>query len=75
MVLSDQRYVARSGPLPFEANFVTTFEVEPDGTNGARLRVTQDGFPVAPEADEFYANCEQGWHDTFAGIRKFLGGT
>jgi hypothetical protein len=23
-------------------------------------------------ADEFYAGCERGWRDTFAGIRRYL---
>ena len=71
MVLADYRYRARSGPLPFQADFVTTFEVEPH-PQGAVLRVTQDGFPSSPEGDAFHAACEQGWRDTFAGIRSFL---
>ena len=71
MVLTDYRYRAKSGPLPFQANFVTTFEVEPHA-DGATLRVTQDGFPAEACADEFYDGCRQGWSDTFAGIRRFL---
>lgn len=73
MVLTDYRYHARSGPLPFEADFVTEFLVSPH-EEGATLRVTQDGFPADPDADEFYAACEKGWRDTFAGIRRFLEG-
>ena len=71
LVLSDYRYHAKSGGLPFDADFVTSFEVEatPDG---ARLRVTQDGFPDGPEADGFLQGCTQGWVDTFAGIRSHL---
>lgn len=71
MVLTDYRYHARSGPLPFEADFVTEFLVTANET-GATLRVTQDGFPADPAADAFYAGCEKGWRDTFAGIRRFL---
>lgn len=71
MVLSDYRYHAKTGPLPFPANFVTEFSVSPN-SEGASLRVTQDGFPMGPEADEFYAGCKQGWEDTFAGIRRYL---
>lgn len=71
MVLTDYRYRARSGPLPFEAAFVTTFTVRPDD-EGAVLRVSQAGFPAGPEGDAFYVGCEQGWRDTFAGIRKYL---
>lgn len=71
LVLDDYRYRAKQGPLPFEASFVTTFEIEPDG-DGARLRVTQDGFPAAAIADDFYAGCQTGWRATFDGIRRFL---
>jgi uncharacterized protein YndB with AHSA1/START domain len=71
MVLADYRYRAQSGPLPFQADFVTTFEVVPH-SEGAVLRVTQDGFPCTPEGEAFYAACEQGWRDTFAGIRAYL---
>ncbi len=71
MILSDYQYRAKSGPLPFAAKFVTEFVVLPH-PEGAVLRVTQDGFPIGPEADEFYAGCEKGWFDTFAGIRRYL---
>jgi uncharacterized protein YndB with AHSA1/START domain len=72
MVLGDYRYFAQNGPLPFQADFVTEFTVEatPDG---ALLRVSQDGFPCDASADAFYAACEIGWRNTFAGIRRFLG--
>lgn len=71
MVLADYRYHANSGPLPFKADFVTEFAVEPHAT-GAVLKVTQDGFPLGAEADSFYTACGQGWRDTFAGIRSYL---
>jgi uncharacterized protein YndB with AHSA1/START domain len=71
MVLADYRYRAREGQLPFEADFVTEFTVEPRA-EGSRLRVCQDGFPADPAADEFYAACETGWVETFAGIRRYL---
>lgn len=73
MVLTDYRYRAKTGPLPFEADFETEFLVVPDG-NGARLRVTQAGFPAGAAADEFLQACRRGWRDTFAGIRRFLEG-
>ena len=73
MVLTNYRYGAKSGPLPFDLDFVIEFAVAPDSL-GSLLRVTQDGFPIGPEADEFYAGCEKGWRDTFAGIRRFLAG-
>lgn len=73
LVLVDYRYRARTGPLPFTADFRTEFTVEP-APGGARLRVVQAGFPDAPAADPFYAACETGWRATFAGIRRHLGG-
>jgi uncharacterized protein YndB with AHSA1/START domain len=74
MVLTNYQYKAKGGPLPFQANFVTEFLVTPHA-DGASLRVTQDGFPGGPEADGFYAGCQTGWTNTFAGIRKFLSET
>jgi uncharacterized protein YndB with AHSA1/START domain len=70
---ADCQYFARSGPLPFDSSALSTeFTAEPRPT-GALLRVVQDGFPDDPAADAFYAACEKGWQDTFAGIRRFLG--
>ena len=69
LVLSDYRYRARSGPLPFRADFVTEFLVAPH-PEGSTLRVCQDGFPAGPEADEFYSACGDGWRNTFTGIRE-----
>lgn len=73
MVLTNYRYGAKSGPLPFDLDFVIEFAVAPDSL-GSLLRVIQEGFPIGPEADEFYVGCEKGWRDTFAGIRRFLAG-
>jgi len=71
LVLADFQYVAKTGPLPFRAEFVTEFTVTPHA-KGAILRVVQDGFPCDSTADEFYAACGRGWKDTFAGIRRYL---
>jgi uncharacterized protein YndB with AHSA1/START domain len=71
MVLCDYRYRARTGPLPFNAEFITEFVVLPH-PEGAVLRVTQDCFPTSPEADEYYASCEKGWRLTFAGVRRYI---
>lgn len=71
MVLSDYRYYAKDGPLPFEARFVTEFAVS-EHAAGATLRVTQDGFPAGSEADEYFAACKNGWRETFEGIRRYL---
>lgn len=71
LVLSDYHYAARSGPLPFDADFVTEFVVEPHA-DGVLLRVSQAGFPCTTEGERFYHACDQGWRETFAGIRLFL---
>lgn len=71
LTMTEQRYFAKEGPLPFEADFVTTFEVERH-VDGAVLRVIQEGFPDGPEADAFYQACVRGWKDTFEGIRHHL---
>jgi uncharacterized protein YndB with AHSA1/START domain len=73
LLLGDYDYLAASGPLPFEADFTTEFEVLPD-ESGSRLRVTQAGFPADPVADEFYAACEGGWRDTLESLRLYLEG-
>jgi uncharacterized protein YndB with AHSA1/START domain len=73
LVLSNGVYHAKSGGPAFNmADMTTTFRVEPSG-DGCVLTVVQDGFPNAPAADEFYAACETGWKNTFAGIRRHLG--
>jgi hypothetical protein len=70
-VLADGTYYAKSGPLPFTAEFVMEFLIEPR-PGGCMLQVTQDGFPTDPIADAFYAACEVGWRNTFEGIRNHL---
>jgi uncharacterized protein YndB with AHSA1/START domain len=71
LVFGNYQYYARTGSLPFEVNFTTEFTIELTAV-GSRLRVRQDGFPEDPAADEFYAACEQGWRNTFEGIRDYL---
>jgi hypothetical protein len=71
LVFSDYRYHARSGPLPFDADFRTEFTVAPH-PDGVLPRVSQAGFPCTPEGDRFHDACVQGWRHTFAGIRGFL---
>lgn len=71
IVFGDYRYKAKAGPLPFQANFETEFLVTPHA-DGATLRVTQAGFPSESVADDFYAACQTGWNNTFAGIRKLV---
>ena len=71
MVLGDYRYAARTGPLPFRAEFTTEFNVAPT-RDGSRLTVTQSGFPVAPAADDFYRACEKGWQETLESIRRHV---
>jgi uncharacterized protein YndB with AHSA1/START domain len=71
IVFGDYHHHAKDGPLPFDAEFVTEFAVSAI-PNGASLEVTQDGFPALPEADDFYCACQNGWAETFAGIRRLL---
>ena len=71
LLLTDFRYYARTGPLPFRANFTTEFIVEPR-PGGSILRVSQTGFPNDPIADDFYEGCERGWRETFESIRRFV---
>ncbi|NUO84053.1 SRPBCC domain-containing protein [candidate division KSB1 bacterium] len=71
ILFTDYQYYAKRGPLPFQANFTTEFTVEAR-PHGSLLRVSQDGFPCEPIADEFYAGCEVGWRNTFEGIQRFL---
>lgn len=73
LVLADYRYRAKSGPLPFEADFRVEFDVR-EAPEGAALRVTQRGFPAGREGDAFLEGCERGWHETFSGIRRHLAG-
>jgi uncharacterized protein YndB with AHSA1/START domain len=73
VVFGGYTHVAKSGPLPFEANFETEFTVRAGKDGRTILRVSQAGFPLDPVADEFYAACDRGWRDTFAGIRRYLG--
>ncbi len=74
IVFTDYTYLAREGGLPFEADFVTEFTVEAR-EGGSVLRVRQSGFPAGPEADAFYAGCEQGWADTFEAVARFVAET
>jgi len=71
MVLADYNYLSRSGELSFDASFVVEFLVL-SHPEGAVLRVTQDGFPVTTDADDFLKGCVIGWRETFAGIRKYF---
>lgn len=70
LTLTDYSYRSKTGPLPFQADFVTTFEVE-QRPEGSRLRVTQAGFPADARADEFYASCERGWQQTLRNICNY----
>lgn len=71
LVLADYRYFAKSGPLPFRADFTTEFLVR-QGRQNASLQVSQNGFPTDGSADDYLDACASGWQKTFAGIRAFL---
>ena len=74
VMLSEFEYYARNRPLPFAANITSEFTVIPVEPGKTKLRVVQDGFPTDSVADEIYAGCERGWHDTLRGIRQYLAG-
>jgi hypothetical protein len=57
--------------LPFRTDFVTEFLATPQ-PEGAVLRVTQDGFPASPVADDCSAACGERGRSPFAGIRGYL---
>ncbi|MCA9320037.1 MAG: SRPBCC domain-containing protein [Planctomycetes bacterium] len=67
LILNDYRVYARSGPMPFEADFSTHFEIEALAA-GSQLCVTQSGFPAGSVADAFLAGCERGWDVTLQSI-------
>lgn len=71
LFLTETKYFAKNGPLPFKSEMTTEFIVEPAG-GGSILQVAQEGFPDDPVADEFYAACGKGWQETFAEIEKYL---
>jgi uncharacterized protein YndB with AHSA1/START domain len=73
ILFSNYTYLARSGAPPFEPDFETEFTIRVAKDKSTVLRVAQSGFPMDSSADEFYAACDRGWRDTFAGIRKYLG--
>lgn len=71
LVMSNMKYIAHTGRLPFEADLPTEFTIEPTDS-GCRLHVHQTGFPDDPIADEHYHGCEIGWEQTLASLKAFL---
>jgi uncharacterized protein YndB with AHSA1/START domain len=71
LVLGEFEYWASGESLPFAHLLETEFCIEP-ANSGARLTVTQTGFPDDPTADEFYAGCCRGWKVTLDAIRDFF---
>lgn len=69
LTLRYDRYFAKSGPLPFEADFEVEFALLAQSANRVTVQVTQSGFPLGPEADPYYAGCEQGWIRTLQSLR------
>lgn len=79
LAMTDYRYVAKAGPMPFEADFRVEFTIRPSESiggeeGGSTIEVVQSGFPAGPEADDFLAACETGWHETLDGLRRYLAG-
>ena len=50
------------------------FGLQPSDGGGSVLTVVQDGFPMDPAADGFFAGCEVGWQRTLEGIARFASG-
>ncbi len=71
LVMSNMKYVARTGCLHFEADLPTEFTIEPTDSS-CTLHVHQTGFPDDPIADEHYKGCEVGWERTLASLKTFL---
>ncbi|MEZ6195425.1 MAG: SRPBCC domain-containing protein [Planctomycetota bacterium] len=72
LALDRYRYFARrEGPLPFEADLSTRFEIESE-EGASRLIVTQEGFPTDPVADDHYAGCAVGWDRTLEALAHYL---
>ncbi|MEW5800230.1 MAG: SRPBCC domain-containing protein [Bacteroidota bacterium] len=71
IVMMKYDYFSKNGPLPFAASFETEFLITRQ-SNGCILRITQDGFPSDPVANEFYAACETGWKTTLEQIALYV---
>ena len=71
LVMSDFRYQAKSGPLPFDAKMETEFRLEDQGEQ-TLLRVRQTGFPDDTAADPFLQGCVTGWRTTLTGLSSYL---
>ena len=72
IVLDPMWYHARDSVMPFDAELTIEFVIQPNDAGGCTLTVHQHGFPCDTIADDFYAACEKGWHDTFESIRRFV---
>lgn len=71
LLLSDFRYFASDGPLPFEANFEILFTLTGNATT-TTLTVLQTGIPNEAAADEYFDACLQGWTDTLNSLKQVV---
>ena len=69
LVLDRYTYAAKHGDLPFQADFVVRFEIQPDGA-GCQLHVEQCGFPDDAAADARLSACQRGWRETLGSIAR-----
>ena len=71
LVISDFIYLSPTERLPFESDLTIEYVIMsvPDGT---QLQITHDGFPMGPEADEFFQGCESGWGNSVDSLRAFV---
>jgi len=71
LTLSDYTYLADNEYLPFKAKFKVKFNIECQ-EKYCILRLEHSGFPNSSEANQFYADSEQGWEDSLASLKKLV---
>ena len=70
ILLTDYKYTAKTGPLPFKAELSLEFTVSPHA-EGALIKVNNAGFPCDPIADAFFEGCHVGWTNTHDSMQKY----
>ena len=71
LVLEYRDYISLSGNLPFEANFIVSFNLKQVG-KATKLEVRQDGFPNEQIANEYFNGCSNGWDQVLLNIKMLL---
>ena len=71
ILLTDYKYTAKTGPLPFKADLSLEFTLAPH-PKGSVLKVNNAGFPRDEIADDFFHSCDVGWSNTLASMEKYV---